>query len=280
MLIIVESGSTKTDWVVISDSGSEVCYHTDGINPAVNRQFPDLSEMSGLVSDFRSAGSIFFYGAGVSDQTGKQRLDHYFRSYGFEGRLYAEGDMLAAARALCGDQPGIACILGTGSNSCVYDGKRITSKIPSLGYIMGDEGGGVHFGKEILRSYFYMSMPEDIRAAFENRYHLKIDELIKNVYQGQTPNRYIASFADFLAEIDSPWKTALAEKVLNEFVTSRILCFKEHTSMSIHFTGSIAYHFRGHLIKVLKSHNLTPGHIIVKPVDLLVRFHLNNKIYE
>jgi N-acetylglucosamine kinase-like BadF-type ATPase len=280
MFIIAESGSTKTDWVVIDDKGNVSDYHSAGMNPAVMREFPDLSECQGLLSGFQMAESIFFYGAGVSDQSAKKKLETFFRSNGFSGRLFAEGDMLAAARALCGNEAGIACILGTGSNSCVYDGNRITSKIPSLGYIIGDEGGGVHFGKEILRSYFYRTMPEDVHLAFENKYHLNLEDLITNVYQGEAPNRYIASFTEFIVEINSPWKTALAEKVLNEFVVSRILCFKENKSLKVHFAGSIAYHFREYLLRILNKYGLNPGNIVVKPVDLLVRYHLNNKIYE
>lgn len=280
MFIVAESGSTKTDWVVTDNNLVETCFRTEGINPSVHKVFPALSEVPGLCELLRASQYLYFYGAGVSEASGKERLRDYFTSYGFSGQLYAEGDMLGAARACCGHEPGIVCILGTGSNSCVYDGTRIAYALPSLGFILGDEGGGVHLGKEILRSYYYKQMPADISEKFVSKYNPRIEELIKRIYLEPAPNRYIASFSDFLSEIEGGWKTETLTRVFRDFVTTRILCYPEHRDYKIHFVGSVAHYFKNELTEVLSHAGLFPGKIILKPIDQLIRYHHNNKTNE
>ena len=149
MFIIVESGSTKADWVAVDKDGRHQFFKTDGINPSTQVQFPLLSDQA-LQDTVAKANDIFFYGAGADDPSSPGRIQKWLAPYGFDGKAEVKSDLYAAARACCGHQSGIVCILGTGSNSCVYDGTKIVEAIPSLGYIFSDEGGGVHLGREII----------------------------------------------------------------------------------------------------------------------------------
>lgn len=277
MFIIVESGSTKADWVAVEMDGRHQFFKTDGINPSTQVQFPLLSDQA-LVVAVAKANDIFFYGAGADDPSSPGRIQKWLAPYGFAGKTEVRSDLYAAARACCGHQPGIVCILGTGSNSCVYDGTEIIEAIPSLGYIFSDEGGGVHLGKEIIKDYFYDNMPQTEKSLFDSMYHLTKAQVVQEVYRNQAGSRYIASFAQFLSHIDGIWKDTLIKRVFREFVQLRILKYKNFGGFPVVFAGSIAYHYRQYLEDVLLEFDLRADRIIKQPIHQLIQFHLNDKL--
>lgn len=280
MFIIVESGSTKADWVVVHDRENTVFYKTAGINPATQIELLDLKLHIELLDQIHKAELLFFYGAGIIDPISTARVTNWLISYGFMGKLIIAEDMIAAARACCGDDEGIVCILGTGSNSCVYDGKSALKSIPTLGYIFSDEGGGTNFGKEILKSYFYGTMPEKERTIFEANFTITKEVLVEKVYRSSGGNRYVASFAQFLVLIDGTWKTELIKKLFREFVQLRILSYPEHKTHKIKFVGSIAHYHRQYLEEVLTEYGIYADEIIQQPIYKLIDYHLKNTINE
>jgi N-acetylglucosamine kinase-like BadF-type ATPase len=277
MLIIVESGSTKADWVAVDSNFAPHFFKTEGINPAIQKEFPDLSIEPLLCDMLRSCDELFFYGAGSDNKDSSQKIMAWLSRLGFAGSVQVFGDTLGAARACFGDKSGILCILGTGSNSVVYDGKQIIKAIPSLGYVLSDEGGGVHLGKEILRAYFYGTMPEAEKLAFDNHYKINKSVVIDHIYRQQGGNRYIASFAGFLSLINGEWKDELIRRVFRDFVEIRILKYEEHNTLPLAFVGSIAYYYQHYLELVLAEYGLKIDYILQKPIYKLIDYHINKK---
>ena len=280
MFIIVESGSTKADWVVVRSKDDTQFFKTQGINPATQTELLDLTKDVALLQVVREAGYIYFYGAGIIDTVSTARIGDWLIAAGFKGKISVSEDMIAAARACCGDDPGIVCILGTGSNSCVYDGTKITRSIPTLGYIFSDEGGGTNIGKEILKSYFYGIMPEHEKAIFMANFSVTKELLVEKVYRTSEGNKYVASFAQFLVLIDGPWKDTLLKKVFRDFITLRILLYPEHKTHKIKFVGSIAHYHHRYLIEVLEEFDLKADEIIQQPIYKLIDYHLKHNIHE
>lgn len=280
MFIIVESGSTKADWVVVRSKDDTQFFKTAGINPATQTELLDLTKDKALLEVIREAKYIYFYGAGIIDKVSTSRIGDWLTATGFTGKISVAEDMIAAARACCGDEPGIVCILGTGSNSCVYDGTKIIRAIPTLGYIFSDEGGGTHIGKEILKSYFYGIMPEKEKEIFNANFSVTKELLVEKVYRTSEGNKYVASFAQFLVLIDGPWKETLIKKVFRDFITLRIMLYPEHTSHKIKFVGSIAHYHQQYLHEVMNEFGLKTDEIIQQPIYKLIDYHLKHKIHE
>lgn len=275
MTIIVESGSTKADWIILQSNGDVEKITTTGINPSTQENFMGLD--GALKQSIADAKEIYFYGAGVSNNLAKDRIHHWLRSLGAKGTIHVESDMLAACIACCNDQQGIVCILGTGSNSCVFDGKKIIDNIPSLGYILGDEGSGSYIGKEVLRSYFCRQMPEDVKVNFEKHFHISKDDVIQAIYKDQLGSKYIASFASWLDKSNDQYQEKILFKVFNEFIEYRLLPLtRQFPNQAIHFVGSIAYHFQNHLVKSLNNYGLEASEILQKPIEKLIDFHQKN----
>ncbi len=278
MFIIVESGSTKADWVVVEPDGGERQYTTEGLNPATQNQFFQLNDHHNLVKDIQNAEQIYFYGAGIVGKISGGRIDHWLREAGFSGQLSLIEDMLAAARACCGTKPGIVCILGTGSNSCVYDGNAIVKAIPTLGFILSDEGGGVHIGKEIIKAYFYGTMPAEEKARFSATYGLTKEDLLEKVYRSSGSIRYLASFSEFLSQCSLDWKKKVLHQVFSDFISLRIKLYEEHADLPVYFVGSIAHYHETELREALKAHGLSCAGIIQKPIYQLIEFHKKNNV--
>ncbi|MBK8626126.1 MAG: ATPase [Saprospiraceae bacterium] len=273
MFLIVESGSTKADWVAILPSGETHFFKTTGINPATQSIYYDLNKDEGLLKYLQEAEFIFFYGAGVINEVTKERIKHWLQSYGTQSKIGVESDLLAAVRACSGHNAGVVGILGTGSNSCFFNGKDIVETIPSLGYILGDEGSGAHIGKEILRRYFCKKMPLEVQNSFLNHFKLTREDLIEQVYKQNAGSSYIASFASFLTIAEESWKSELLLKVFKEFIEYRICTLKEHTSYPIHFAGSIAYYHQKYLAQALNEFGLHLGEVVHQPIHELIDYH-------
>ncbi|MBK8518620.1 MAG: hypothetical protein IPL55_20750 [Saprospiraceae bacterium] len=277
MFIIVESGSTKADWVVVDDAENKRFYSSLGVNPSTQIDFEDLSEYKGLCLELPNISDVFFYGAGADDPESNSRIKGWLSSYGFNGNVKVAGDTIAAARACFGDTPGIVGILGTGSNSGVYDGKKITKAITSLGYVFSDEGSGVHLGREIIKSYFYGTMPHRISEIFKDNYHLTKSEVVQKVYREAGGSRYIASFAKFLTIINDDWKDKLIKKIFREFIELRILMYDESKTLPVRFAGSIAYYHKLYLDEVLAEYGLFTSEVVHQPIYKLIDYHINRK---
>ena len=278
MLIIVDSGSTKADWLMIHPDGIRKLVTTMGFNPFFHDEDKIETE---LQKDFihqvsvDDAKEIYFYGAGCSDamrcEVVKGGLKRIFK----QAKIVVEHDLLASARAACGDQPGVACIIGTGSNTCLYDGEKIIDNITNMGYLLGDEGAGSHFGKLILRAYFYRELPDDIKAEFEREYGNNKRTFLNKMY-GDAPNVYLASFATFFSKHrDHFYIQKLVAEAFTELVRRHITKYGGCHSLPICFVGSIAHHFKDILKVVLDEHDLNLGTVIQKPIDKLAEYHLN-----
>ena len=277
MFIIIESGSTKADWVTINRKDDFNFFVTDGVNPATQKELLDLSNYADLLKHIMEAEHIFFYGAGINDAVSTQRITDWFRSYGFEGKISVAEDLIAAARACFGDGTGIVCILGTGSNSCVYENGKVLDCVPTLGYIFNDEGGGTQIGKEVLKAYFCKTMPESERNIFEANYPITKEEVVEKVYRTSGANKYVASFAPFLMMIKGEWKDTLLDKVFTEFIELRIMRYENFRNLPIKFVGSIAFYHKVYLEKAMNRHGLKIDEIVQKPIHKLIEYHLNHK---
>jgi len=199
MILIADSGSTKTDWRIISSSGQISQIKSEGLNPFLKDE-ESLNDSLKSVFDslnIEEITKVFFYGAGCKGK-GKEVILSVLQSFFTNKSIKVEDDLLAAARATCAEERGIACILGTGANSCLYNGKKIVDRVPTLGYVLGDEGSGVYLGKLLINAFYKRELPKDLHLRFQKRYNLSEENLLEKVYQKPLPNQFIGSFARFL----------------------------------------------------------------------------------
>ncbi|PWE01073.1 BadF/BadG/BcrA/BcrD ATPase family protein [Marinilabilia rubra] len=277
MILIADSGSTKTTWCLLNqESGKKEIIQTAGINPFYQ---DEVTIVQALKNEFtfgeRTFDAIYFYSAGCANpeisKVAFNALDQFFNT----GKLEIESDLMAAAHALCGNSEGIACILGTGSNSCHYNGKEIVESVSPLGFILGDEGSGAVIGKKLLADVLKNQLPPYIQETFFNQYKTSYAEILENIYKKPFPNRYAAGFTKFISEHkDEQALQELVIKSFDDFLTRNVLQYKKAKELPVHFTGSIAYYFRDLLDKALEKHKLKLGNIIKDPMDGLINFHL------
>jgi glucosamine kinase len=280
MLIIVDSGSTKADWQILYADGRRELHNTIGFNPFfVNEDDVETELKKDFVNKVavNDAKWVYFYGAGCSDKMRcdiiKRGLERIFKN---AETVEVEHDLLASARASCGTEAGIACIIGTGSNTCLYDGKDVIDNVSNLGYLLGDEGSGSHLGKLLIRAYFYREMPDDIKAKFETKYGDNKREFLNKMYS-EGANVYLASFATFFSENRADFYIKkLAAEAFGELCKRHILKYEGCHHIPINFVGSVAYHFKDILEVVLEENDLKLGEIIRKPIEALVDYHLKN----
>lgn len=282
MIFIADGGSTKADWIIVDNKGAKSTYSTIGFNPFFYDTETVVEELSKkFIYDVpvKEATKVFFYGSGCSDALRKEILAKAFVQIFPNAEIHVEHDLLASARATCGDEPGIACILGTGSNSCLYDGIDEVDNVTNLGYLLGDEGSGTHLGKKLIRAYFYRELPKELEEAFDDKYKLGKRELLNRLYDGQRGNVYLASFARFLFEHKEHFYIKhIVARSFAEFIDRHVMKYEGHQTLPVHFVGSIAFYFSGVLKSLLAERNLTLGRIIKKPIDNLVQYHLDRDI--
>lgn len=280
MIIIADSGSSKTNWI-ISERGSD---HVKLTSPGLNPNFSSASYISSIVEDNllplvqkNEAPEVFFYGSGCSDRKLCNKIKTAIENILPGALIEVNTDLLGAARALLGRNKGVACILGTGSNSCLYDGYSIISNIPPLGFILGDEGSGSYLGKRLLSDYLKGIMPSEVSDIFGRQYKTDKDIVIKKVYRGEFPNKYIASFVVFLKEnIANPYCCSLVEDAFKDFINRNVRFYEDYNKVDIAYTGSIAWHFKEILIGVMDSFGLRTGEIVKEPAERILEYHLNN----
>ena len=278
MTLITDSGSTKCDWVLLDFSGNVLFKtSTSGLNPTVISKEELIIRISAnetLGNVFKTVQTIDFYGAGCGTETPRNILKEVLEQLFPNAKVNVSEDLKAAVYAAT-TKPGIVCILGTGSNSCYFDGNEIHATIPSLGYILMDEASGNYFGKKLIQDYYYKRMPLEIASNFETSFDLNADVIKLNLYQKPSPNAYLASFAQFIftqPEINPYFYALIKEGILN-FIESRILCYEKAQDVPVHFIGSIAHFSEKIIIDCFKEHNLELGNIVQRPIDGLINYY-------
>lgn len=278
MTLITDGGSTKCDWVLLDISGKVVFKTaTLGLNPTVvpkEELLLRISSNENLKTVFNKVETLDFYGAGCGTATPRNILKEVLEELFSKAKVKVSEDMVAAVFSAT-TKPGIVCILGTGSNSCYFDGKEIHAPIPALGFILMDEASGNYFGKRLIRDYYYKRMPVEIATEFEKKFNLEADDIKVNLYKKPNPNAYLASFAQFIftqKEIN-PYFYALIKEGISNFIECRILCYEKAHEVPVHFIGSIA-HFSEKIIKeCFAEHNLKLGNIVQRPIDGLIDYY-------
>ena len=274
MILIAESGSSKTDWVLLGSQGENKRQQTLGINP-YHQNTSSIIKIINSLNDFGSVKQIFFYGAGCATDDKKQIIADALLQIFPEANCEINSDVLAAARSVCRRKKGIACIIGTGSNSCLYNGKDIEHNVPPLGYILGDEGSGAVMGKKLLADILKGLAPAAIKSAFYEKYNLEYADIINKVYKEEAPSRFLAQFTVFLSEnINSPYISQLVKKSFTEFFERNIKQYDNHINLPIHFIGSIAFYFKNELEIVANETGLKLGRIEQSPLEGLIQYHL------
>lgn len=274
MILIADSGSTKVDWRILKQDGTSKAVSTAGINPYFQSEEQILEELKCNLVPYVNTEirEVYFYGAGVAaDKIDvlKNCFDKLFP--GVESNAYS--DLLAAARALCGNQAGIACIMGTGSNSCFFDGEKIVDNVPACGYILGDEGSGAVLGKRLISDYLKRQLPKDIAIKFDEQFGLNYGSIVDKVYRQPFPNRFLATFTHFLKENkDNPHIYNLLKNAFGEFFTRNISQY-DFVNYKVNLVGSIAYYFSDIIIEAAKEHEMTIGKILKSPIDGLEEYH-------
>ena len=279
MKIIVDSGSTKTDWIAIDDGGNKLFEtQTLGLNPQVLTEYileERIINNYDLYQVRKEVTKIYFYGAGCGTEPPKQLLKKVFTPIFVNADLNIKEDTYAAVYSCC--KPGekaIVSIIGTGSNCSYFDGNKIHQKVTSLGYVLMDDASGNYFGRQLLRDYYFNIMPKELGIKFENKFNLKAEVIKDSLYKKPNPNTYLAKFAKFLIENkDLKYSKELIKKGFTLFVENQINQFENSNKVSLHFVGSVGFYLQENLKKVLESKGLKIGKVIKKPIDGLVSYH-------
>jgi glucosamine kinase len=274
--LIADSGATKAEWCLLSN-GKKKTIITQGISPYFlnTEQITDLllKELKPKLKNVQ-VDEIFYYGTGCANPT-NAKLVLKALSKVFPGvKIDVTHDLMAAARALCGREKGIACILGTGSNSCYYDGRKIIKNSPGLGYVLGDEGSGAYLGKKVIQYYLYGTFDDELRGRFDLTYLTNAAEILENVYKKPLPNRYLAGFTKFLVENRGHYMIEnIIEDGLNDFFFSHLCKYNEVWKFPVSFAGSVAFGFKDVLQQLCNSYEFELGKVIKTPMEGLIDYH-------
>jgi glucosamine kinase len=278
MILIADSGSTKTHWALADEkSASAVAeYQTSGINPFYQDKNSILHILQKeFIWTLNTPVHLFFYGAGCSGVDSKAIVYEPLNSFFKPTSIAVESDLMAAAHSLCQHEAGLACIMGTGSNSCYYNGTEITKHVPSLGYILGDEGSGANIGRRLVADILKHQLPDDVTEHFFATFRYTREEILEHVYKNPFPNRFLAGFATYVGEnIGIPALRTLVKSGFNKFFKRNIRQYPEAENHPVHFTGSIAWHFREILAESAEENGFRVGLITQSPMDGLIRFHI------
>lgn len=274
--LIADSGSTKADWCLISGKKKKT-FTTQGMSP----YFVTAERMQQILNDElrphvskTAVEEIFYYGTGCSNAQNAKLVKGVIKNVFPGAKIEVDVDLMAAAKAVCGRNKGIACILGTGSNSCYYNGKKIIENSPGLGFILGDEGSGAYLGRKVLQHYLYNTFDDDLRARFDARFETNSSEILNAVYRKSLPNRYMASFAIFLAENRGHYMIEnIIEDGLNDFFFYHVNNYRKSGDVPVHFVGSIAYGFKDVLKEMCNTYRLQLGKIVRNPLEGLIEYH-------
>ena len=283
MKLLVDSGSTKADWIAIDDSG-KVLFTTQtlGLNPEVlNKEeiINRLEDKFDISHNKDKASHLFFYGAGCGTDRMKNFLTEVFQKYFTKATVVVHEDTYAAVYATTPkDEQAIVCILGTGSNCSYFDGKVLHQKVQSLGYIAMDDCSGNRFGRHLLRGYYFNAMPAELAKEFEEEYNLDPDYIKNNLYKEPNPNAYLATFAKFLIKHkDNPFCKTIIKAEMKDFIENYIMQFDNCKDVLVHFVGSIAFYLKDELETALEEYDIKIGNVLRRPIDGLIQYHILNK---
>ena len=278
--LIADSGATKAEWCLLQE-GKKKTIFTPGLSPyfLTTDAIADTVRQQ-LVPKLKNApvDSIFFYGTGCANPENAKSVKKALSSVFPGARVTVNTDLMAAARAVCGREKGLACILGTGSNSCYYNGKSIVKNSPGIGYVLGDEGSGAYLGKKVVQYYMYNTFDEDLRARFDAKFVTTPVEILDNVYKKPLPNRYLATFTMFLAENRGHYMVEnIIEDGLNDFFFQHLNKYNEVWKYPVNFVGSVAHGFKDVIQNLCGSYEFELGRILKNPMQGLAEYHRENK---
>lgn len=283
MKLLVDSGSTKADWIAIDDAG-KVLFTTQtlGLNPEVLNKEEIISRLDDkfdISHNKDKAANLFFYGAGCGTDRMKIFLTEVFQQYFSNAKVSVHEDTYAAVYATTPkDEKAIVCILGTGSNCSYFDGSVLHQKVQSLGYIAMDDCSGNRFGRHLLRGYYFNKMPKDLAKEFEEEYNVEPDYIKNNLYKEPNPNAYLATFAKFIIKHkDNPFCRKFIDMEMEDFVENYIKQFDNYQEVPVHFIGSIAFYLKDELQEILTKHKIKIGNVLRRPIDGLIQYHILNK---
>ncbi len=279
MILIADAGSTKTAWLMVNNERMIIGkFESGGLNPTVfdnETMSKNIARNNEMLQHAHYIKEIYMYASGVDDSMAHQKLEKVLSGIFDKAHINIYSDMLAAARATAGNEPGLVSIIGTGSNSCYYDGKDIVKSVGYMGYLLMDDASGNWFGKQLLRDYFFDKMPKQIKQYFKAEYKINSEKVIKGLYNKPQPNTYLASFAPFMKQhYKSKYIKDLLYRGFEQFVTQELAAYEQYRELPLHFNGSIAYIFQKELLEVIEKHGLISGKIVRNPVQDLIDFHI------
>ncbi|MBR4967970.1 MAG: ATPase [Bacteroidaceae bacterium] len=279
MILIADCGSTKTDWVLCDGDNVLARARTQGLNPTHQDSDEIFEILSSELTDeitSQTPEKIYFYGAGCAYETANNRMRQALENIFPTKDIYINSDLLAAARALCKHEEGIACILGTGSNSCLFDGEKIIENTPSLGYILGDEGSGAHLGRQLLSDCLKKQLPKKVCEKFFEQYNLNVATILEKTYHSSLPNRWLASFTPFLSENKNiPEISTMLKQCFTQFFQRNTMTYRR-SWLPIHIIGNIGIHFGEEIKETAESLGLSIGNIVDSPMNGLIEYHKQN----
>lgn len=279
MIIIADGGSTKTNWCLVTEEGKKVYFNTEGYNPYfASTEYILKSLQESLPTDLEKdkITEVNYYGAGCNVPEKNKIVEDAMKAVFTNAKVNIGHDLLAAARALLGNNSGFAAILGTGTNTCLYDGKKITHNIDSGAYILGDEGSGCYIGKKLLTDYLRGYMPEAVRKNFWETYKLTPDDVNDRVYSKPLANRFCASFSKFVYDnnVHIEYSRNLVYTSFKDFFNNLVVHYPDYQKQTFNCIGSVGYNFRNVLEEVVTEYGMVVGNIIRSPIDSLVKYHL------
>ena len=280
MILVADSGSSKTDWMGYSPEET-ISFSTQGINPYflnAHDIFKLFSKKKEIAAYADKVKEIYFFGAGCSSPDKVEVISNGISSFFTQAYVSVEHDLIGSAYATCGDQKGLTCILGTGSNISYYDGKNVHSGSHGLCYVLGDEGSGTFFGRKLITSYLYGNMPAELSVQFAQNYQIDKETVVTNLYQKSSPNTYLASISRFMAEhTDHPFILNILREGFQEFVDTNIKDYANYKSLDCHFVGSIAFYYRDVLREVCLNNQVKVGKIYQKPIEGIYNYILRKE---
>lgn len=276
MILIADSGGSKTDWRLVQRDGKIGQASAPGFNP----YYQPIDDLKKNVKEILlpqindHVDKIFYYGAGASSLKNQMSIKSAFLEFFPEAEIEIGWDLLAAARALCGHEPGIACIMGTGSNSCFYDGEKIVENVANLGWILADEGSGAHIGKQFLIDYLRKRIPDTLARQFYERFPMNREEFLEHIYQKEKPSAFLASFMKFIFQhLKEPYCYKLVYNSFSEFYENNVMKYENYKNVKVHFTGSVAFYFSDVLRQVANDKGITVKNILEGPISGLTLYH-------
>lgn len=276
VILIADCGATKSEWCLLLGKKKKTIL-TQGISPYfLNTEQITALLLKELMPKLKNVrvDAVYYYGTGCANPVNAKSVKKALGKLFPKAKLQVNHDLMAAARALCGRKKGIACILGTGSNSCYYDGRKIVRNSPGLGYVLGDEGSGAYLGRKVIQYYLYGTFDEELRGRFDLTYTTNAAEILENVYKKPLPNRYLAGFARFLAENRNHYMIEnIIEDGLNDFFFNHLCKYKEVWTQPVNFVGSVAFGFKDVLQQLCNSYEFELGKVIKAPMEGLIEYH-------